>query len=128
MWVETRDRRQRGSMAFAIAWHFNRPTVSEWPPSPSKYLLAGVSRMDWLAIVPTAGAAFLASLVECMEAATIVLAVGTVRGWRSAFTGTVLGLVAVLVIVLALGPALSHLPEHLLQLMVGLLLLLFGMR
>jgi Ca2+/H+ antiporter, TMEM165/GDT1 family len=84
--------------------------------------------MNWIAIVPTAGAAFLASLVECVEAATIVLAVGTVRGWRSAFTGTVLGLVAVLVIVLALGPALSHLPEHLLQLMVGLLLLLFGMR
>ncbi len=79
-------------------------------------------------IIPTAGAAFLASLVECVEAATIVLAVGTVRGWKSAFVGTGLGLVALAAIVLALGPALAQLPEQILQLMVGLLLLLFGMR
>nr|WP_249681213.1 TMEM165/GDT1 family protein [Roseococcus pinisoli] len=79
-------------------------------------------------IVPTAGAAFLASLVECVEAATIVLAVGTVRGWKSAFVGTGLGLIALAAIVLALGPALAQLPEQILQLMVGLLLLLFGMR
>jgi uncharacterized membrane protein len=84
--------------------------------------------MIWTQAAPTAGAAFLASLVECVEAATIVLAVGTVRGWRSAFTGAVLGLLALVAIVLALGPALSQLPQHLLQLIVGLLLLLFGMR
>ncbi|MDB5376391.1 MAG: hypothetical protein JWR00_837 [Rubritepida sp.] len=84
--------------------------------------------MALMHLVPTAGAAFLASVVECVEAATIVLAVGTVRGWRSAFVGTALGLVALFAIVLALGPALAQLPEHALQLMVGLLLLLFGMR
>jgi uncharacterized membrane protein len=84
--------------------------------------------MTWIQIAPTVGASFLASAVECVEAATIVLAVGTVRGWRSALAGTVLGLLALAALVLALGPALSHLPERALQLFVGLLLLLFGMR
>ena len=84
--------------------------------------------MTWIELAPTVGAAFLASLVECVEAATIVLAVGVVRGWRSAFVGTILAVVTLVVLVLALGPALSHLPERVLQLFVGLLLLLFGMR
>ena len=84
--------------------------------------------MTWIELAPTIGAAFLASLVECVEAATIVLAVGIVRGWRAAFVGTGLALAALVVLVLALGPALSHLPERALQLFVGMLLLLFGMR
>jgi uncharacterized membrane protein len=84
--------------------------------------------MSWIELAPTVGAAFLASLVECVEAATIVLAVGTVRGWRSAFVGTGLALLALVALVAALGPALAHLPERALQLVVGLLLLLFGMR
>jgi len=84
--------------------------------------------MTWVELAPTVSAAFLASLVECVEAATIVLAVGTVRGWRSAFAGTGLALVALVVLVAALGPALAQLPEQALQLFVGLLLLLFGMR
>jgi len=84
--------------------------------------------MNWIHLAPSTGAAFLASVVECVEAATIVLAVGTVRGWRSALAGTWLGLLALVVLVLALGPALSQLPEQALQLFVGLLLLLFGMR
>lgn len=84
--------------------------------------------MSWIELAPTVGAAFLASLVECVEAATIVLAIGTVRGWKSAFVGTGLALVALVVLVAALGPALAHLPEQALQLFVGMLLLLFGMR
>jgi uncharacterized membrane protein len=84
--------------------------------------------MTWIQIAPTAGAAFLASVVECVEAATIVLAVGTVRGWRSALAGAFLGLAALIALVVVLGPALSYVPEHILQLFVGLLLLLFGMR
>lgn len=84
--------------------------------------------MSWIELAPTVGAAFLASLVECVEAATIVLAVGTVRGWKSAFVGTGLALVALVVLVAALGPALAYLPEQALQLFVGMLLLLFGMR
>jgi uncharacterized membrane protein len=84
--------------------------------------------MTWIQIAPTAGAAFLASVVECVEAATIVLAVGTVRGWRSALGGACLGLVVLVALVVVLGPALSYVPEQILQLFVGLLLLLFGMR
>ncbi len=84
--------------------------------------------MTLLQAAPTAGAAFLASAVECVEAATIVLAVGTVRGWRSALSGTALGLLALAVLVAVLGSALTGIPQHLLQLALGLLLLLFGMR
>ena len=57
-----------------------------------------------------------------------MLAVGTVRGWRSAMTGAALGLLALAAVVLALGPALAQVPERPLQLAVGILLLLFGMR
>lgn len=84
--------------------------------------------MTWIQIAPTVVTSFLASAVECVEAATIVLAVGTVRGWRSALVGTVLGLLALVALVVALGPALSQLSERALQLFVGILLLLFGMR
>ncbi len=85
--------------------------------------------MHWIIqLAPTMTAAFLSSAVECIEAATIVLAVGTVRGWRSAMSGTGLGFVALAALVAALGPALLQIPEHALQLAVGLLLLLFGMR
>jgi uncharacterized membrane protein len=84
--------------------------------------------MTWAHIAPTALAAFLASAVECVEAATIVLAVGTVRGWRSALGGSFMALATLAVLVAALGPALSQLPERVLQLFVGTLLLLFGMR
>src|SRR5258708_19322133 len=73
-------------------------------------------------------AAFLASLVEAVEALTIVLAVATVRGWRPAGLGAFAGLVALALIVAALGPLLDLIPLHLLQLAIGVLLLLFGMR
>jgi Ca2+/H+ antiporter, TMEM165/GDT1 family len=73
-------------------------------------------------------AAFLASLVEAVEALTIVLAVATVRGWRQAGLGALAGLALLVLIVVALGPLLDHVPLHLLQLVIGILLLLFGMR
>jgi uncharacterized membrane protein len=73
-------------------------------------------------------AAFLASLVEAVEALTIVLAVATVRGWRPAGLGALAGLVLLVLIVAALGPLLDRVPLHLLQLAIGILLLLFGMR
>jgi uncharacterized membrane protein len=72
--------------------------------------------------------AFLASLVEAVEALTIVLAVATVRGWRPAGLGAFAGLVVLALIVVALGPLLDQVPLHLLQLAIGILLLLFGMR
>lgn len=55
-------------------------------------------------------AAFLASLVECVEALTVVLAVGAVRGWRSALAGSASGLLVLLLLVVALGRALTHIP------------------
>jgi uncharacterized membrane protein len=79
-------------------------------------------------IGPVMTAVFLASLVEAVEALTIILAVATVRGWRPAGLGALAGLISLAVIVLALGPALEIIPLRLLQLAIGILLLLFGMR
>jgi uncharacterized membrane protein len=76
----------------------------------------------------TVVAAFLASLVECVEALTVVLAVGSVRGWRSALTGAAAALVLLAVIVAALEPVLSRIPLGLIQLLVGTMILLFGLR
>jgi uncharacterized membrane protein len=73
-------------------------------------------------------AAFLGSLVEAVEALTIVLAVASVRGWRPAALGAFAGLGLLALLVAALGPLLNHVPLHALQLMIGILLLLFGMR
>jgi uncharacterized membrane protein len=77
---------------------------------------------------PAIAAAFLASLVEAVEALTIVLAVAIVRGWWPAGLGVLAGLIVLALIVLALGPLLDHVPLHLLQLVIGILLLLFGLR
>jgi uncharacterized membrane protein len=82
----------------------------------------------WNAVsVSAVGASFVASLVEVVEAFTIVLAVGTLRGWRPAAAGTVTGLAALALLVIVLGPLLNQVPLHLLQLVIGVLLLLFGM-
>ena len=72
-------------------------------------------------------AAFLASVVEVVEAFTIVLAVGTLRGWRSAWMGTFAALAILGLLVVILGPLLGHVPIHVLQLVIGILLLMFGM-
>ncbi len=84
--------------------------------------------IEWSHAGPTVLAAFLASLVECVEALTVVLAVGAVRGWRGALGGTGLALLVLAALVLALGPALTRIPIEWVQLGVGTLLLLFGMR
>jgi len=78
--------------------------------------------------VTAVSAAFLGSLVEAVEALTIVLAVASVRGWRPAALGAAAGLGALALIVVALGPLLDQVPMHVLQLLIGVLLLLFGMR
>ncbi|PYN48133.1 MAG: hypothetical protein DME00_13250 [Candidatus Rokuibacteriota bacterium] len=82
--------------------------------------------IDWIHSGPSVTAAFLGSLVECVEAVTIVLAVGTVRGWRSALLGAAGGLAILTALIVVLGPALGVIPVAVLQLVVGLLLLLFG--
>jgi uncharacterized membrane protein len=82
----------------------------------------------WSHIGPTIIAAFLASMVEFVEALTVVLAVGVTRGWKSALGGTGLALLLLALLVVILGPALSRVPLQSVQLVVGVLLLLFGMR
>src|SRR5436853_1825703 len=82
----------------------------------------------WTSVAPAVSAAFLSSLVEAVEALTIVLSVATVRGWRPAGLGALAGLATLALIVLALGPLLEQVPLHALQLVIGVLLLLFGMR
>jgi Ca2+/H+ antiporter, TMEM165/GDT1 family len=74
-------------------------------------------------------ATMLASGVEFVEALTIVLAMGTTRGWRSTWVGVGAALAALAVITVLAGYALqSWLPEALLQLVVGTLLLIFGLQ
>ncbi len=73
-------------------------------------------------------AVFLACAVEAVEATTIVLAAGTARDWRSALSGLVGGLVVLAVVVSALGPAVSDIPLRGLRLVVGGLLLVFGLQ
>ena len=74
------------------------------------------------------GAVFLACAVEMVEALTIVLAVGHTRGWRSALEGSLVALVALAALVAVFGPALVHVPLNALRLVVGSVLLIFGMQ
>jgi len=73
-------------------------------------------------------AVFLACVVEAVEALTIVLAAGTSRDWRSAISGVVAGVVVLAVIVAVVGPALTLIPLDALRLVVGGLLLIFGVQ
>ena len=83
---------------------------------------------SWASAAPAISAAFLASLVEVVEALTIVLAVFTVAGLRPAALGTAAALLVLAGLVLLLGPMLTLVPLHALQLFIGVLLLLFGMK
>jgi uncharacterized membrane protein len=84
--------------------------------------------VNWTQAAPVVLAAFLASLVEFVEALTIVLAAGLTRGWRSALVGAFSGVIVLAAIVALLGPNLRRVPLPMLQLALGLLLLLFGLR
>jgi uncharacterized membrane protein len=74
-----------------------------------------------------AGVTFVAAGVEWVEALTIVLAVGIVRGWRSAFTGTAIAVVALAAMIAVFGLALAaYLPV--VRTLIGVFLLLFGLK
>jgi Ca2+/H+ antiporter, TMEM165/GDT1 family len=73
-------------------------------------------------------ATFVAAFVEWVEALTIVLAMGLTRGWRSALAGTIAAVVALAGFTLVVGYALTRLPRPALQLVVGVLLLIFGLQ
>ena len=82
----------------------------------------------WSSVAPTVLASFMASMVEFVEALTIVLAVGSVRGWRSTLLGTAAGAALLLALVALLGPSLARIPLPVVQVAVGALLLMFGLR
>ncbi len=84
--------------------------------------------MQWTAATSSVFASFMASMVEFVEALTIVLAVGIVRGWRSALYGVAAAVCVLALLVASLGPMLTRIPIHLVRLVVGTLLLLFGFR
>src|SRR5438445_3018745 len=85
--------------------------------------------MDVLTLAVAATPSFIASSVEFVEALTIVLAVGTTRGWRAPLVGAALAALTLAAIVAVIGVALvTIVPRHILQIVVGVLLLLFGLR
>ena len=83
--------------------------------------------LSWTTAAPAVGAAFAASLVEVVEAFTIILAVASLRGWRPALIGAFAALGVLALVVAVLGPLLGRVPLHSLQLFIGVLLLLFGL-
>jgi len=72
--------------------------------------------------------AFLASAVEAVEALTVVLATGVTGGWRSTLIGAGAALLALAALIAALGPALASVPIDALRLLIGALLLIFGLQ
>jgi uncharacterized membrane protein len=70
---------------------------------------------------------FLASAVEAIEMVAIVAGVGATRGWRAAAAGAAAGLAVLGVLVVVFGLALTRLPIGPLRLVVGALLLIFGL-
>jgi uncharacterized membrane protein len=78
----------------------------------------------WAVLITT----FLASAVEAIEMVTIVVGVGATRGWRSTIIGAASGFGVLAVIVVILGAALSVVPIGPLRLVIGALLLVFGLQ
>ena len=75
------------------------------------------------------GASFLGSAVEATEALTIVLDVGLTRGWRAPLMGTLAAVVLLVILVVLFGQLIvTRIPDFALKLLVGTLLLLFGLR
>ncbi len=81
--------------------------------------------MQWV----VATAAFFASAVEFVEAFTIVLVVGVTVNWRSALLGALAAAATLALLVATLGVALVQwVPIDALRLVIGILLLLFGLK
>ena len=85
--------------------------------------MIALSTADGILLLST----FLACAVEAVEALTVILAVGVTRGWRAPISATVAATIALAVLVVAFGPALARLPIDALRIVVGGLLLVFGM-
>src|SRR5207302_1430170 len=71
---------------------------------------------------------FLAASIEVIEMVAIVVAVGATRQWRGALAGTLAGLLVLAVLIAALGSALQRVPLSPIRVVVGALLLTFGLQ
>jgi uncharacterized membrane protein len=71
---------------------------------------------------------FLAASIEVIEMVAIIVAVGVTRQWRGALAGTLAGLFVLAVLIAALGASLQSVPLTLVRLVVGALLLVFGLQ
>jgi len=71
---------------------------------------------------------FLASSVEAIEMVIIVVGVGAARGWRSTLGGAAAGFAVLAVVVSVAGVAISAIPIGPLRVVIGALLLLFGLQ
>jgi len=71
---------------------------------------------------------FLASGVEFVEALTVVLAVGSVRGWRDAVVGALCAIAVMLLLVATLGSTLTTIPVGVIRVTIGALTVMFGLR
>jgi Ca2+/H+ antiporter, TMEM165/GDT1 family len=99
-----------------------RTPNSEQPSGPIELHVSG-------SVLLVAVSAAIASGVEFVEALTIVLAVGVTKTWRDALEGTAAAAVALVVLVAVLGIGLLRVvPLHALQLGIGMLLLVFGLK
>jgi len=87
-------------------------------------MLRGLSGSDLALFISV----FLACAVEAVEAVTIVLAAGTSRNWKSTFQGVISALIVLAGLIVTLGPSIEKLPKSTLRLMVGGLLLTFGLQ
>jgi uncharacterized membrane protein len=72
--------------------------------------------------------AFLAAAIEVIEMVAIVVAVGSTRSWRAALAGAAGGLVVLAVLIAVVGTALRQVPVQPIRLVVGSLLLVFGLQ
>ncbi len=81
-----------------------------------------------MSVIPVFITTFLASSVEAIEMVTIVLGVGATRGWRSTLAGAGAGLFVLAAVIAVLGAALSAIPIGAVRLIVGTLLLIFGLQ
>ena len=80
-------------------------------------------------LLVTVVSTFLASVVEMVEAVTIVLAVGMTRQWRSTLLGVGAALLALAILVGVFGTAIVlFLPLNVLRVAIGGLLLIYGLQ
>ena len=79
--------------------------------------------MNWSIFLP----AFLASLVEWVEALTIVLAIGASINWKSSLWGAASGFALLGLLIIVFGSAIILvIPINILRIVIGVILILFG--